>query len=50
VIVEIDRAPVTSAEDAAKRFANDRSGGHLVRVQRGDTAIFLAIPPPRENE
>jgi serine protease Do len=50
VIVEIDRAPVTSAEDAAKRFANDRNGGHLVRVQRGDTAIFLAIAPPRENE
>ncbi|MGZ3429346.1 MAG: Do family serine endopeptidase, partial [Polyangia bacterium] len=44
VIVEVDRKPVQSADDAVKTLANDRAGGHLVRVRRGDVALFVVIP------
>jgi serine protease Do len=44
VIVEIDRQAVTSAEAAASRLGAGRDGGHLVRVLRGDGALYLAVP------
>jgi serine protease Do len=45
LIVEIDHGAVVSADDAASRLATDRDGGHLVRVQRGDTSIFVVLSP-----
>lgn len=44
VLVEVDRKPVTSADDAVKALGSDRAGGHLVRVRRGDGALFVVIP------
>jgi serine protease Do len=44
VIVEVDRKPVQTADDAVKTLANDRAGGHLVRVRRGEAALFVVIP------
>jgi serine protease Do len=44
VIVEVDRKPVQTADDAVKTLANERAGGHLVRVRRGDMALFVVVP------
>jgi serine protease Do len=44
LILEVDRKPVASSDDAAKFLGETRSGGHLVRLQRGGNAIFLVIP------
>jgi serine protease Do len=44
VLIEVDRRAVMSADDAVKALGNDRAGGHLVRVRRGDTALFVIIP------
>ncbi len=44
VIVEVDRKPVQTADEAVKTLSNDRAGGHLVRVRRGDAALFVVIP------
>jgi serine protease Do len=49
VIVEVDRSPVANVDDAAKRLGSERNGGHLVRVQRGQTSLFLVIPPSQGN-
>ena len=46
VIMEVDRSPVNNADDAAKLLGKSRSGGHLARVQRGDTSVFVVIPEP----
>jgi serine protease Do len=45
VLVEVDRRPVTSAEDATKLLGQDRSSGHLLRIQRKDSALYLVIQP-----
>ena len=43
VILEIDRQPVTSADQAATALAMPRSGGHLLRV-RGPAGIrFITL-------
>ena len=44
VIMEIDRSPVSNADDAAKQLAKNRASGHLARVQRGEASVFLVIP------
>ncbi len=44
VIVEVDRKPVQSADDAVRTLGTDRAGGHLVRVRRGEAALFVVIP------
>jgi serine protease Do len=44
VIVEVDRRPVANADDAAKALQAQRTGGHLVRVQRGDGALYVTLP------
>jgi serine protease Do len=49
VLVEIDRSSVTTAEEAVKKLAQQRAGGHLVRVQRGDAALFIVLPDPRKE-
>ena len=44
VILEVDRKPVASSEDAARLLGAQRSGGHLLRVMRGEAAVFVVIP------
>jgi serine protease Do len=48
VIVSVDRKPVTEAAAAAQSLRAPRSGGHLLRVQRGQRSMFVVIknPPP----
>lgn len=45
VILEVDRRPVRTADDASKSLGADRAGGHVLLVQRGDNAIFVLIQP-----
>jgi serine protease Do len=45
VIVEIDRKPVSSAEEAVSALRAGGKAGHLLRVRRGDTFRFVTIPP-----
>jgi len=47
VLVDIDRKPVATADEAAKRLKPTRPGGHLARVRRGNASLFVAIPNPR---
>jgi serine protease Do len=44
VIVEVDRKPVQTADDAVRTLSNQRNGGHLLRVQRGQGALFVVVP------
>jgi serine protease Do len=44
LVVEVDRRPVQTADDAVKALSAERNGGHLVRVRRGDAALFVVIP------
>jgi serine protease Do len=46
VIVEIDRKPVKSAEDFEKLTANAAGKRLLMRVQRGGSALYIAMAPP----
>jgi serine protease Do len=43
VIVEVDRRPVRSAAEAGQALRTPGAGAHLLRVQRGDAAIFLML-------
>lgn len=49
VLASIDRKPVATAQEAVKQLGQKRSGGHLALVLRGDAALFIVIPNPREN-
>jgi serine protease Do len=44
VIVEVDRRPVTSAEDAVAALHAAHAGGHLVRVRGQGGARFITVP------
>jgi serine protease Do len=44
IIVEVDRKPVASPEDAVRALGAERQGGHLVRLRRGDVALFIVVP------
>jgi len=46
VIVEIDRKPISSAEEAVGALRAPGKGEHLLRVWRGDTFHLVTIPPP----
>ena len=46
VILEIDRRPVKNAEEASRLLSADRPGGHVLLVQRGDSAVFVLLQPP----
>jgi len=46
VVVSIDRTPVTQAESAVQRLRAPRTGGHLLRVQRGERTLFVVIELP----
>jgi len=44
VVVEVDRRPVANADDAVKALQGQRTGGHLVRIQRGEGALYVTLP------
>jgi serine protease Do len=43
VITEVDRKPVTSADEATKALGQARTGGHLLRIQRKDMALYVVV-------
>jgi serine protease Do len=44
VIIEVDRKPVNTADEATRLLGAERAGGHLLRVRRGDAALFVPLP------
>jgi serine protease Do len=46
VIVEINRKPVATAEEAIAALKENPKGGQLLRVRRGGNARFITIPGP----
>jgi serine protease Do len=46
VIVEIDRKPISSSEDAVAALKASRGSGHLVRVRGQGGARFVTVPAP----
>ncbi len=46
VLLEVDRKPVKTAEEASKQLGTERPGGHVVLVQRGENTMFILIQPP----
>jgi serine protease Do len=44
VLLEVDRKPVSSVEEAAAALRAPRPGGHLVRVRGASGARFVTIP------
>ncbi len=44
LIVAIDQAAVTNAEDAASRLRQSRPEGHIIRVLRDGRALFVVTP------
>jgi serine protease Do len=45
VIVEIDREPIGSADAAADALRASRPGSRLLRILRGDAALFITVEP-----
>ena len=43
VVVEVDRRPVRSAAEVGQALRAPGAAGHLLRVQRGDVAIFVML-------
>lgn len=50
VLASVDRKPISTAEEAVKQLSEKRSGGHLVRILRGDAALFIGIPNPGDEK
>lgn len=46
VIVRVDESPVSTAQQAAKLLGQERPGGHLARIRRGERSLFVAIQNP----
>jgi serine protease Do len=44
VIVEVNRKPVTTAEDAINALKENPKGGNLLRIRRGGNARLIPIP------
>jgi serine protease Do len=45
VILEVDHHAVASAADARRALSASRSEGHLLRLMRGQGALYLVVPP-----
>lgn len=45
LILEVDRRPVATSDDAVGLLTQQRPGGHLLRIKRGEGALFLVLPP-----
>ncbi len=50
VIVEANRKPVSGPKDVAAAVRSSREKELLLRVRRGDGAVFLVIPPREKGE
>jgi serine protease Do len=46
VIIEVDRKPVASSEEAITALKANPRAGHLLRIRRGGAATFITIPAP----
>ncbi len=46
VLLEVDRKPIVSTEEAGRLLGSERAGGHLLRLKRGDSALFMVLPNP----
>jgi serine protease Do len=46
LIVEIDRKPVGSAEDAVAALGRGGKAAHLLKVRRAGTVLFVTVPAP----
>lgn len=44
ILVEVDRRPVTNADEAQRALGAARPNGHLLRIQRGSTAMYVVVP------
>lgn len=44
VIVEVDRKPVASAEDAAQALHAGGKAAHMLKIRRGGASLFLSVP------
>ncbi len=44
VVVEVDKKPVASADDASHLLTESQKGGHLVRLRRHEMALFAVLP------
>ncbi|MBL8635863.1 MAG: Do family serine endopeptidase [Myxococcales bacterium] len=45
LILEVDRHPIKTIEEATKLLAAQRPGGHVLLVQRGDSSVYILIRP-----
>jgi serine protease Do len=45
IIVEVDRKPVATAEEAITALKASSKTSHLLRLRRGGSALFITIPP-----
>jgi serine protease Do len=50
VLLEVDRRPVKNVEEATRLLSTDHPGGHVLLVQRGDTAMFILIQPSASSK
>ena len=48
VILEVDRRPVRTAEEAVKALTSERAGGHVLLVQRGEQSLFVLVQPSQK--
>src|SRR6185369_8468817 len=39
LLLEVDRKPVASTDEAARALGAERAGGHLLRIKRGESAL-----------
>ena len=44
IVVEVDRQKIGTADEAVKLLQAKREGGHLLRVKRGEGALYIVIP------
>jgi serine protease Do len=43
VVISIDKQPATRPRSATQLLSQRRSGGHLLRIERGDSTMFVVI-------
>jgi len=46
VIIEVDRKPVASSQDAIALLKENPKAGHLLRIKRNGAATYVTIPAP----
>ena len=44
VIIEVNRKPVTSAEEVIAALKADPKGSHILRIRRSGAAVYITIP------